>query len=77
MQNPAATNRHPETAQVAWRRPSACANSECVEVPALADGVAMRNSRSPDLLLIFSKAEWGEFLRGAKAGDFDEALGAE
>jgi Domain of unknown function (DUF397) len=77
MQNPAATNRQPDNAQIVWRRPRACANSECVEVAALADEVAMRCSRSPDLVLTFTKAEWGEFLRGAKAGDFDEVFGAE
>jgi len=76
MQNPAATNRQPGNAQVVWRRPRACATSECVEVAALADEVAMRSSRSPGLVLTFTKTEWSEFLRGVKAGDFDEVFGA-
>jgi Domain of unknown function (DUF397) len=48
-----------------------------VEVAALAGEVAMRSSRSPDVLLTFTKTEWGEFLRGAKAGDFDDLVAAE
>jgi Domain of unknown function (DUF397) len=44
----------------------------CVEVAFLADGeVAMRNSRHPDgLALIFTRAEWDAFLRGARDGEF-------
>jgi hypothetical protein len=47
-----------------------------VEVAALADGVALRSSRSPDVVLTFTKTEWREFLRGIEAGDFDGVLGA-
>jgi hypothetical protein len=44
----------------------------CVEVAFLGGGeVAVRNSRHPDgASLIFSKAEWDAFLRGAKDGEF-------
>jgi hypothetical protein len=48
-----------------------------VEVAALAGEVAVRSSRSPDVVLTFTKTEWREFLRGAKAGDFDDVVGAE
>jgi hypothetical protein len=27
------------------------------------------------VVLTFTKSEWGEFLRGVKAGDFDDILG--
>jgi len=37
----------------------------------------MRSSRSPDVIATFTKAEWREFLRGVKAGDFDDLLGGE
>jgi Domain of unknown function (DUF397) len=46
-----------------------------VEVAALAGEVAVRNSRSPDVVLTFTKTEWRDFLRGAKAGEFDDVLG--
>jgi len=48
-----------------------------VEIAALADGVAVRGSRIPDVVLTFTQAEWGAFLHGVKAGDFDDVLGAE
>jgi hypothetical protein len=76
MHIPGTSNQRQPNTQAVWRRPTACANSECVEVAALAGEVAMRCSRSPDVVLTFTSAEWGEFLRGAKAGDFDDLLGA-
>jgi len=76
MQIPGTSKRCQQIAQAVWRRPRGCANSECVEVAALAGEVAMRSSQSPDVLLTFTKAEWGEFLRGVKAGDFDDVVGA-
>jgi hypothetical protein len=48
-----------------------------VEFATLADGVAVRNSRQPELVLTFTRAEWREFLNGARAGDYDDVLGAE
>jgi len=44
----------------------------CVEVADLADGaIAMRNSRDPEgPALVFSRAEWDAFLRGAQDGEF-------
>jgi len=68
--------RRQQNALAVWRKARACANTECVEVAALADGVAVRGSRAPDLVLTFTQAEWREFLRGVKAGDFDDILGA-
>jgi hypothetical protein len=76
MQVPGMGKRRQRNVQAVWRRSRACANTECVEVAALAGEVAMRSSQSPDLVLTFTKAEWREFLRGAKAGDFDDLLGA-
>jgi len=76
MQIPRTTRQPQQDAQAVWRRPRGCANSECVEVAALAGEVAVRSSQSPDVILTFTKAEWREFLLGAKAGDFDDVLGA-
>jgi hypothetical protein len=75
MQIPGIGKRRQQHAQAVWRRPRACATSECVEVAALTGEVAVRSSLSPDVVLTFTKAEWREFLRGAKAGDFDDLLG--
>ena len=75
MQIPGMGKRRQRNAQAVWRRSRACASTECVEVAALADEVAMRSSQSPDVVLTFTKAEWGAFLHGVKAGDFDDVLG--
>jgi hypothetical protein len=75
MQIPRTTWQRQQNAQAVWRRPRGCANTECVEVAALAGEVAVRNSRSPDVVLTFTKTEWRDFLRGAKAGEFDDVLG--
>jgi hypothetical protein len=69
--------RRQRNAQAVWRKARACANTECVEVAALAGKVGVRGSRAPNVVLTFTKAEWGAFLRGVKAGDFDDVLGAE
>jgi hypothetical protein len=49
------------------------ANGNCVEVAGLRDGgVAVRNSRDPDgLVLRFTPGEWHAFLGGVRNGEFD------
>jgi hypothetical protein len=48
-------------------------DGSCLEVARLADGViAIRNSRYPyGPALIYTEAEIGAFLKGAKEGEFD------
>ena len=77
MQIPGTGKRRQQNAQAVWRRSRACANSECVEVAPLAGEVAVRGSRSPDTVLTFTQVEWRAFLRGVKAGDFDDVAPAE
>jgi hypothetical protein len=45
----------------------------CVEVAFLSDGqVSVRNSRHAEgPALVFTRAEWDAFLRGARGGEFD------
>jgi Domain of unknown function (DUF397) len=44
----------------------------CVEVAALDDRVAVRNSREPEgSVLLFSRHEWAAFVGGVRAGEFD------
>ena len=66
-----------ELAGAGWRK-SRRSNSQgtCVEVAGLPGGaVAVRNSRFPaGPALIYTQAEIGAFIRGAKDGDFDDLL---
>lgn len=57
----------------AWQKSSySGALGNCVEVAALAEEIAVRNSRHPEgPALIFTRAEWAAFLSGTKHGEFD------
>ena len=60
---------------LSWRKSAASnPNGDCVELaPLPAGGVAVRNSRAPrGTALIYTRAEIEAFLRGAKAGEFDD-----
>ena len=60
-----------------WRKSAASnPNGDCVELaPLPAGGVAVRNSRAPrGTALIYTRAEIDAFLRGAKAGEFDDLV---
>jgi hypothetical protein len=53
---------------------SFCNWGNCVEVGVAPDGsVVVRASREADqaTALVFTRDEWTEFLKGAKAGEFD------
>ncbi|MBO0840252.1 MAG: DUF397 domain-containing protein [Sciscionella sp.] len=52
------------------------AKGNCVELASLSDGeIAVRNSRFPlGPALVYTREELLAFLRGAKAGEFDELL---
>jgi hypothetical protein len=58
---------------VAWRKSRhSNPSGNCVETADLpTGGIAVRNSRFPDgPALIFTRAEWEAFVRGARDGDF-------
>jgi Domain of unknown function (DUF397) len=62
---------HPTT----WRKSSySGTNSTCVEVARTADGSTLvRNSNRPDAgTTAFTPAEMDAFVKGCKAGDFDD-----
>lgn len=64
-------------APLTWRK-STVSNyqANCVEVAVLGDGgVAVRNSRFPDgPQITYTRAEMAAFIRGVRAGEFDDLL---
>ena len=61
-----------DLSRVRWQRSTHCANSSCVEVALLGSQVAVRDSKEQEgPVLIFTKAEWTAFLRGARDGEFN------
>ncbi|QWF80611.1 DUF397 domain-containing protein [Amycolatopsis sp. CA-230715] len=64
---------------VAWRKSSYSESGgsnggNCVEAAALPDGrIAIRNSNNPDAgVTYFTRAEMSAWLKGVKAGEFDD-----
>lgn len=60
----------------AWRKSSYSSDNggQCVEAALLADGtVAVRNSNHPDAgTAFFTRAELAAWVKGVKAGEFDD-----
>jgi hypothetical protein len=46
-------------------------NGGCVEVAQRDEVVAIRESKDPDVVLMFSKRDWNLFIKGVKDGEFD------
>lgn len=58
-----------------WRTSSFSGNNgTCVEVAVLPNGrIAVRNSNHPDEgMVLFTRAEMNAWIRGVKAGEFDD-----
>ncbi|WP_219416689.1 DUF397 domain-containing protein [Pseudonocardia nigra] len=49
----------------------------CVELAAAGDEIMLRNSREPEVLLHYRKAEIAAFFDGVKKGEFDHLLDPE
>lgn len=61
------------TDHFSWRRASFCASNECVEVAPHDGMILMRDSKGPrGYMLRYTAQEWQSFLRGVKAGEFDD-----
>jgi hypothetical protein len=65
--------------QLMWRKASFCASSECVEVAQRNDMIVLRSSNGPRGISVgpcrqvqYTPKEWGAFVRGVKAGEFDD-----
>ena len=66
-----------------WRKSSfsgsgGTGGGNCVEVAELADGgIAVRNSNRPDAgVVTFTPAEMAAWIKGCKAGEFDDLIGS-
>jgi len=57
-----------------FKRSSFCGLGACVEVAQDERQVIIRNSQRPTEVTQFSRSEWEAFVRGAKAGEFDEKV---
>lgn len=64
---------HDSDPSLAWRVSSACNTMSCVAVARLDDGrIALRDTKDPSLgSHVFDATEWGAFIAGVKAGEFD------
>ncbi len=65
-----------EPANLGWRKSSySDAGADCVETAVLPDRrIALRHSKQPDGgVLLYTPAQWGAFITGVKAGEFDLA----
>ncbi|MGH3821320.1 MAG: DUF397 domain-containing protein [Pseudonocardiaceae bacterium] len=64
-----------ELSTAAWRKSSfSNGTGACVEVALLDDGrTAVRNSNHPEAgVVLFTRAEMGAYIKGVKAGEFDD-----
>jgi hypothetical protein len=62
-----------ERAGLSWIKAQASTyNGACVEVASAAGRIAMRDSKDPNgAVLVYTNAEFGAFLDGARNGEFD------
>lgn len=62
---------HESAGELAWHKRSPCEGGTCLEVAVRGDGVLLRSSVAPEVIVALSRAEWRTFLIGAKEGWFD------
>jgi hypothetical protein len=61
--------------ELVWRKSSFSgddASRDCIEVAVAADGlIHFREGDAPDVVAVAGRVQWGAFLKGVKAGEFD------
>jgi hypothetical protein len=63
------------SARVEWRKGTASAGGNCVEVAFTEGSVHVRNSNAPSgPVMSFSPSKWVTFLAGVREGKFDRAV---
>ncbi|MEV5680427.1 DUF397 domain-containing protein [Streptomyces sp. NPDC052179] len=75
MTNLESADTQAELADAAWRKSSFSGDQgACVEVAPLSDGrIVVRNSNHPKAgVVFFTRTEMDAWIRGAKAGEFDD-----
>jgi predicted secreted Zn-dependent protease len=56
-----------------WRTSLSCESGGCVTVASHEDSILLGNSSDPSSpVASYTRAEWREFVRGIKRGDFDD-----
>ncbi len=56
-----------------WRKSSFSAGGECVEIAAIDEEIAIRNSNNPHAgSLRFSRVDMAAWIAGVKAGEYDD-----
>jgi hypothetical protein len=60
--------------EIAWRTSLSCESGACVAVASHEDSILLGNSSDPrsPVVASYTRAEWREFVRGIKRGDFDD-----
>jgi hypothetical protein len=62
----------PDLDGAVWRKSRRSTEGDCVEVAAVAGGMAVRDSKDPGgAVLRFTVAEWRAFVAGVRDGEFD------
>ena len=57
------------TSPLAWRR--LCESGACVEIAIQGDAVLLRSSKTPEVVVTLTRAEWHEFVGQVKQGRLD------
>jgi hypothetical protein len=58
--------------QTTWRKSTFCASGECVEVAQHNGMIVLRDAEQPRGNVRYTAEEWRAFVRGIKAGEFDD-----
>jgi hypothetical protein len=68
MQRPAAL------IALSWRTSTACNGANCVQAAPVDGGsvIALRDSKNPDEVQLYSAGEWNDFLDRIGKGEFDD-----
>jgi hypothetical protein len=58
---------------LSWHTSTACTGGNCVQAAAVDGGslIALRDSKNPGTVLLYSAREWSDFLDSVSRGDFD------
>lgn len=65
----------PDVDDLKWIKSSPSAGlAACVELARTGDMIALRDSKTPEIHLFYTRAEIDAFLYGAKRGEFDHLL---